>query len=184
MGTPFAVIAVLLAVLLGLWALTEGSSSGGSEPAGRAPRTAPVAVIAERVERIRGLEFERVPEPVAVTPAEARRDGLRDLERTYPERRRRADERMLKWLGLIGADVDFEELASSIFGEAVAGYYDPRTKRLRLVKGADAGSPVLAEITLAHELTHALEDQRYDLRELGGGDDRGIAYLGLVEGTA
>jgi hypothetical protein len=183
MDTPTAVILVLLVALLGLWGLTEGGS-GSPEGAAAPVRTAPVSVIARRVEALRDLRFERVPEPVAVTPEQARREGLRDLDRTYPEARRRADERMLKLLGVIEPDADFRELTEQLFGEGVAGYYDPRTKRLRTVKGADSGSRVLAEIVLAHELTHALEDQRYRLEELGGGDDHGLAYLALVEGTA
>jgi hypothetical protein len=181
MDTPTAVILGLLVALVGLWALTEGSSEPPAPP-----RTAPVRVIAERVEKIRGLEFRHVPEPVSVTPQQARREGLEDLDRSYPPARRHADERVLKLLGLIEPDVDLRELSASIFGEGVAGYYDPRTKRLRTIEGADAGNRVLAEIILAHELTHALEDQRYGMKvdELGGSDDAALAYLGLVEGTA
>jgi hypothetical protein len=45
---------------------------------------------------------------------------------------------------------------------------------------------VLYEITLAHELDHALEDQRFrvDSRVLARGGDRGLAYLALIEGSA
>ena len=50
-----------------------------------------------------------------------------------------------------------------MFGQGVAGYYDPRTKRLRIVSGAQTTNRFLNEITLAHELTHALEDQRFKL---------------------
>jgi hypothetical protein len=186
MDTPFAVILGLLAALLGLWALTEGSSSD-SESAQAPLRTAPVRVIAERVEKLRGLEFSRVPEPVSVTPDQARKEGLADLDRTYPAARRRADEEILKLLGLVEPDLDLRELSGSVFSEGVAGYYDPRTKRLRTVRGSEAGSRVLAEMVLAHELTHALEDQRLSLEldELGGGsDDAALAYLSLVEGAA
>ena len=59
------------------------------------------------------------------------------------------------------------------FSEGVAGYYDPRTGRMRTVRGAATGTRVLAEMVLAHELTHALEDQRFelDLEDAGGTDD-------------
>jgi hypothetical protein len=181
MGTPYAVMAGLLAALLGLWALTASDE----EPAAP-PRTAPVEVIARRVEALRGLRFERLPVPQAVTPAQARREGLQDLDRSYPAARRRADEEVLKLLGLIEPDVDLREVSATIFGEGVAGYYDPRSKRLRTVTGAATGTRVLAEIVLAHELTHALEDQRFGLRvdRLETGDDRALAYASLVEGTA
>ena len=56
----------------------------------------------------------------------------------------------------------------------MAGYYDPRTKRLRVVTGAQTSNRVLDEITLAHELTHALEDQRFKLDlETSSSDDAG-----------
>lgn len=187
MDTPLVVILGLLAALLGVWALTGGSSPDSESAAAPPPRTAPVRVVAERVEALRGLEFARLPEPVSVTPEQARRDGLADLDRSYPAARRRADEEILKLLGLVEPDLDLRELSGSVFGEGVAGYYDPRTKRLRTVRGAEAGSRVLAEIVLAHELTHALEDQRLplELDELGGGsDDAELAYLSLVEGAA
>ena len=63
------------------------------------------------------------------------------------------------------------DISAETFSQGVAGYYDPRTKRLRIVKGAATGSRVLAEMVLAHELTHALEDQRFGL-ELEGGRQR------------
>ena len=45
----------------------------------------------------------------------------------------------------------------------MAGYYDPRDGRLRVVTGAGTGTRVLKEMALAHELTHALEDQRFGI---------------------
>jgi hypothetical protein len=73
-----------------------------------------------------------------------------------------------------------------VFSEGVAGYYDPRTKRMRTVRGAATGTRVLTEMVLAHELTHALEDQRFGLGlgDQGGSDDAALARLALVEGTA
>ena len=147
---------------------------------------APVDEIARRVEALRGLKFDTLPEPVQVTPEQAEREGLEDLDRTYPAARRRADEQVLKLLGLIEPSVDLREVSGSLFSEGVLGYYDPRTKRLRVVKGAATGGRVLAEMTLAHELTHALEDQRFglDLEDEGASDDAALARLALVEGTA
>jgi hypothetical protein len=180
MRTAWFSMAVVLAGLLVL--LVLGGSD--SEPAA-APDT-PVATIARRVEVLRGLRFEAVPVPQRVSGAQARREGLEDLDRSYPAARRRADETVLKTLGLIEPDVDLRSVSASLFGEGgVAGYYDPRSKRLRIVTGAATGSRVLREITLAHELTHALEDQRFRLDlEGGSSDDASLARLALVEGTA
>jgi hypothetical protein len=183
MRTPFVVMAVLGAALYGLWALTSTPEPAPSSPP---PPRAPISVIAQRVERIRGLKFDRLPEPVEVTPRQARDEGLADLDRTYPGERRRADEEVLKLLGLIDPDVSLRSVSATTFSQGVAGYYDPRTKRLRIVRGAATGTRVITEMVLAHELDHALEDQRFGLADAGGGgsDDGSLARLALVEGSA
>lgn len=180
---PFAVIVCLALVLAALAFALDG---GDGETAAPPLRPASVAQIAERVERERGLEFERVPEPAQVTPEQARREGLESLDADYPPARRRADAEVLVQLGLVPPGTDLGEAVASTLGEAVAGYYDPRKGRLRIVKGARTANRVLYEMVLAHELTHALEDQRFgfDLDALAAGGDRALARTALIEGTA
>ena len=175
MRTPLTVMAVLFVALLGLWYLTEDD-----EPA--APAAAPVDVIAQRVEALRELRFEQLPEPVEVTPEQARREGLEALDRDYPAERLRADETVYEMLGLIEPDADLRELSGDLFGEGVAGYYDPRDGRLRVVEGS--GTRVVDEMILSHELTHALEDQHFGLETAAATDDRSLARSGLYEGSA
>src|SRR5918992_278220 len=186
MRTPLTIIAELVVALYGLWAAGSGSDSGSSEEPAATPGTAPVPAIAARVEALRGLSFDRVPRPVAVTPEQAQREGLEDLDRSYPEERRRVDEEILKLLGLIAPDVTLRDVSAEIFSTGVAGYYDPRSGRLRTVRGAATGTRVLSEMVLSHELVHALEDQVFDLdlEDAGGTDDAQLARLALVEGTA
>jgi hypothetical protein len=180
MRTPLVVIAVLLVVLLGIGFATEGEEKAPAEPA-----PAPVPVIAHRVELLRDLPFKRVPAPVPVTAAQARQEGLRDFDKQYPVARRRADETIYKLLGLIPAGDDLRTLTGSLFEQGVLGYYDPEDGRLRVVKGAGTGTRVLWEMTLAHELTHALEDQHYPFQTAApGSDDRALARTALIEGTA
>jgi hypothetical protein len=169
---------IVLAGLLGLLVL-----EGGSPPARAPERAADVSTIAARVEVLRGLRFRSRPVPQRVSPAVARREGLEDLDRSYPASRRRADEEVLKLLGLIEPGVDLRSISASVFGEGVAGYYDPRSKRLRIVSGT--APDALSEMVLAHELTHALEDQRFGLAvSEGESDDAALARLALVEGSA
>lgn len=183
MRLPLAVIALMLAVLIPIGFASESGSGAGSAAA--PVELAPVAVIAERVERLRGLEFETEPQPVTVTEEQAVREGLADLDRAYPAEARRADESLYIRLGLLPKGTDLRETSASIFGDQVAGYYDPRTKDLRLVEGA-ARTRVTGEMIIAHELVHALEDQvvGLDLDEVERSDDPAYAYKALVEGTA
>jgi hypothetical protein len=190
MNTSYAVALVLLVLLLGAGFAFDGGAEGSGgkprPPAAAAEKAAPVATIAARVEQIRGLRFETPPRALEVSPAQAQRDGLEDLDRSYPASERHADEEVLKLLGLLEPSVDLRKVSATVFGQGVAGYYDPRTKRLRIVKGAQTTNRFLEEITLAHELTHALEDQRFglDLEDTSGSDDAALARLALVEGSA
>ena len=79
-------------------------------------------------------------------------------------------------LGLLPEGSDLRELAGTVFGEEVAGFYDDETKQMTLVAGFGEGTE--GEITLAHELTHALEDQHFDLGMESGVDDQTDRALG------
>jgi hypothetical protein len=176
------IIVVLTLILAALAVATDG---GADEPPA-ALRPDPIERIVARVERERGLDFRHDPEPQQVTPAEARAEAMGSLDADYPPARRRADEQVLVMLGLLPPGTDLGEAAASTYEEAVAGYYDPRTGRMRIVEGAQTVNRVLYEMTVAHELTHALEDQRFDfdLDVMAAGDDPALAYTALVEGTA
>jgi len=169
----------MIAALFGVGVLT----GGGDEEDGPAATAGPdIEQVAERLERIRGLEFERIPPVRTISAEEARAEGLAVLDEEYPEARRAADERILTLLGLLPRGSDLRDLAGTVFGEEVAGFYDDRTGEMTLVEGA--GSGTAGEITLAHELTHALEDQHFGLESESGLDDARTARAALLEGTA
>jgi hypothetical protein len=68
---------------------------------------------------------------------------------------------VLKKFGLLPRDFDLHKFLVQLLQEQVAGYYDVKTKKMYLLDwlSADAQKPVLA-----HELTHALQDQNFDLK--------------------
>jgi hypothetical protein len=173
-------LVVALAVATGVLGTDSGPSSGAS---GDTVSRAHVALVARRVEALRDLRFRHPVRVAIVSPAQARRVGIADYERREPSARRRASEELLKLLDLLPADADLGAIEASVFEEQVAGYYDPRRGRLALVRGAGVD-----DVTLAHELTHALEDQHADLERLGSdprvGDDASTAQQALVEGSA
>jgi hypothetical protein len=184
--TPEIVIVVVLAFLVagGLAAGRKGPDD--SATAGAKAAAASVGPIARRVEQIRGLRFKRLPVPAIVSPAQTRRDSLADLDRSGSAAERRRGAQVLELLGLLEPGTDLRAVASDVAGEQVAGYYDTKRKRLAIVSGPGASDKVLSEITLAHELDHALEDQAIGLRDelASGADDQVSAYTALVEGSA
>lgn len=75
-------------------------------------------------------------------------------------RRMERSEIVLKKFGMLDEDFHMRPFLVSLLKEQIAGYYDPKTKTVNLLNwiAPDAQKPVLA-----HELTHALQDQRVDL---------------------
>src|SRR2546423_7432419 len=74
--------------------------------------------------------------------------------------RLRRTELVLKKFGLLPKDFDPQTFLVSLLEEQVAGYYDAKTKTVNLL---DWVLPDLQRPVLAHELTHALQDQSFGL---------------------
>ena len=88
-------------------------------------------------------------------------------------------------LGLIEGPVDLIESDRDLGATNTVGFYDQERKEL-FVRGTDL-TDVDVRITFVHELTHALQDQRFDLTKLDDtveteGED--FALTALVEGDA
>src|SRR5688500_18375680 len=157
---------------------------GGGEQRVQAEGDLPsVATIAKRVEAIRGLRFEELPKVERVTRKELQAQA--DEEAAALSQKELdtivAETELMKLLGFVdpkakpGARVDTS---------GILGRYEPKTKTLTIVTDA-LGDRTRAELTLAHELAHALEDQAFGL-DLEGrkGDDAAAAYRALGEGSA
>jgi hypothetical protein len=185
-------VAAALVVALGAIGVLAGEGEEAEPAAERSAGpsleevTERVAEVARDVERVRQLEFERLPRVRVVSPAEAREAALRELDEQVPRRRQRIEERLLVMLGLLPPDTRLRDVIGKALTEEVAGYYIPRSRTLALV-GAEGLNGFLAEVTLAHELTHALEDQHFGIEPHGASGflgDRSVADAALREGTA
>jgi hypothetical protein len=66
----------------------------------------------------------------------------------------------------------------------VGGFYDPHTDTFYIM---DSVQPELARVIIAHEFTHALDDQYHDLdgtaADLAGNSDALLAHSAVVEGS-
>ncbi|HWT67294.1 MAG TPA: hypothetical protein VN151_14370, partial [Terracidiphilus sp.] len=71
-------------------------------------------------------------------------------------KRMQRSEIVLKKFGLLERDFDLKPFLLALLKEQIEAYYDPKTKGVYLLDwiGVDEQKPVLA-----HELTHALQDQ-------------------------
>ena len=74
--------------------------------------------------------------------------------------RLRRTEFVLKKFGLLPKDFDLQSFLVGLLEEQVAGYYDAKTRTVNIL---DWVVPDLQRPVLAHELTHALQDQSFGL---------------------
>ena len=146
-----------------------------------------VAAIAPVVEDLRGLRFEDRVDPDFQTSDEFERELADTVESEYPAEQADLDSRVLQLLGAVPKGTDLKALQSEVLEGQVAGYYDPETGEI-VVRVPDAGASldINGQVTLAHELDHALTDQALGLP---GADDEGqsdanLAATALVEGDA
>jgi hypothetical protein len=70
---------------------------------------------------------------------------------------------VLKKFGLLPRTFDLHAYLIKLLTEQVAGYYDEKTKTMNLL---DWIAPEMQKAVMAHELTHALQDQSYDLYKM------------------
>ena len=196
------VVAVLLVISLALSGIAivvgrgDGSDDDVDERAGPtaatsttsgAPPTANQldAVVAELsafVASERELEFTS-PVPVklladAEFSARVEQDAVEDIAELDET------EGVLRALALLDDDDDLAAILTSFLGDGVVGFYDPESGEL-VVRGA-AVTPYV-RLTIVHELTHALDDQHFELDRpaLDDADDEsGAGFAALVEGNA
>lgn len=73
------------------------------------------------------------------------------------------DVRVLSAFGLLEPEFDLHDLYLDLYSEQVAGYYDSESKEMYVVQEEGFYGP--ERMTYAHEFTHVLQDQAYDLRD-------------------
>jgi hypothetical protein len=77
-------------------------------------------------------------------------------------KRLQRDEIVLKKFGLIDQDFELKPFLLALLKEQIEGYYDSKTKTVNLLDWVD---PEEQKPVMAHELTHALQDQHSDLEK-------------------
>lgn len=87
-------------------------------------------------------------------------------------KRMQRSEIVLKKFGLLDRDFQLRPFLTSLLTEQIAGYYDNKTKTVNLL---DWIEPEAQKPVLAHELTHALQDQHVDLEKWGNKTNNDLA---------
>ena len=117
--------------------------------------------IEEQVENIRGLSGSDPIDRKLLSSDELRNRVMVDFFGEYTEEDVEEDVLILSLFGLLESDYDLHNLYVDLYSEQIAGFYDDETNEMVVVQDEDFLGP--ERMTYAHEFTHALQDQYYDL---------------------
>ncbi|HEV2617639.1 MAG TPA: hypothetical protein VGU63_13630, partial [Candidatus Acidoferrales bacterium] len=119
------------------------------------------------------------------TKAEIRQYLIEQQKKDESPEKRYADQRTLEAFGLIPKGFPLDSFLLDVLTDQVAGLYDPEKKEFFI---ADWIDPVEQKPVMAHELTHALDDQYFHLEKwqkaVRANDDASLARDAVVEGSA
>ena len=188
-------VALLIAFTLIFVALSAKYSSDAAAPqrpgtaAGGATRNAAIiaatAAVLKETSEIRELPILRPVRSGAQSRGEIERMLVKNLDEQMTAAEMHATELSLRKFGLVSSDFQYRPFIIKLLTEQVAGYYDARAREFHLADWLDleGQKPVMA-----HELTHALQDQHFNLRRFEkwphGDSDAELAVHALIEGDA
>jgi hypothetical protein len=187
-------VATISFCILAVFSLAVISTSAqkpatGAENASAATRNAALVAatneVLQETSQLRELPVLRPVQSSAQSRAEIEHMIVANLDRETTAADLHASEVTLKRLGLVPANFALRPLIVRLLTEQVAGYYDPREQQFHLADwiDVDGQKPIMA-----HELTHALQDQHFNLRRFEnwpkGDSDAELATHALIEGDA
>ena len=184
----FAVSCLLVTSVLVFAPAVASQRQGAGVASGSAKNAAIVATTAAVLKETSELRELPIVHPVksgAQSRAGIERVILRNLDEQTTPAQLHATEVSLKKLGMVPADFQYRPFLIKLLTEQVAGYYDPKVQEFFLADWIDleGQKPVMA-----HELTHALQDQHFNLQRFEhwpkGDSDAELAAHALIEGDA
>lgn len=188
-------LAFLLAVVCTLAGISVPNSAG-APPAPQSARVAAssarndaivaaTAEILKETSTIRQLPILRPVKSGAQSRPEIERMLMRKVDEQTTNEEMHATELTLRKFGLTPGSFEYRPFIIKLLTEQVAGYYDTSARRFHLADWLEleGQKPVMA-----HELTHALQDQHFNLRRFEdwpkGDSDAELATHALIEGDA
>ena len=141
--------------------------------------------IAIKVAALRGLAVKRVIDKGIMNDEGLRARILLRMDEDSPAAERALDAAVAKRWGLVPMATDLDQLILDLLTEQIAGFYDPAEGKL-YVSAKPGSDDTWADMLMAHEITHALQDQHFSLtpwmKAVEDDNDASLARQALVEG--
>src|SRR5580704_5314954 len=182
-----AVVCLFAAAALPCWAQRESPS--GEPPEASATANAEFLKAADEVlaemSKLLSLPIREPLKKSVRSREEIRQFLLRQMRDDKDDAKRYADQKALEALGLIPKGYPLEQKLVALLTEQIAGLYDPKQREFFI---ADWTQPAEQRLIMAHELTHALQDQYFHVEkwedEVKSNDDAQLARESVLEGSA
>jgi len=137
--------------------------------------------------RVRGLEPKGPIQKGIKSREEITGYMNRKINEDYQTDRILLEEKMLRKTGFLSEKIEYQKLVVNLLTEQVQGFYDPEERMLFIASWIPMSAQ---EEVMIHEITHALQDQHFDLQARfranrnSDNDDYLLAQQALFEGDA
>ncbi|HET8923356.1 MAG TPA: hypothetical protein VFN26_10220 [Candidatus Acidoferrum sp.] len=156
-----------------------------SKPASNADFVAAADEVLNQMSEITGLRQRSPLKKSLRSREEIRAFVIKQMDEDKKPAERYAGARSAEAFGLLPKGFDLDKFMIEILTEQVEGLYDPKTQEFYI---ADWSPVEDQRMVMAHELTHALQDQHFQIeaweRAARPNDDAELARDAVLEGTA
>jgi hypothetical protein len=157
----------------------------GSDAAPNAEFTAAADEVLEQMSEITGLKLQTPLKKTLRSRDEIRAYVIKQTNEDKNPSERYAGQRSAEAFGLIPKGFDLDTFMVELLTEQIAGLYDPKAHEFYI---ADWIPVADQRMVMAHELTHALEDQHFQIEDwvkaARPNDDAELAREAVLEGSA
>ena len=194
----------ILAMAVLLVGLASATASTGQSSPDKVPSPRDFGDIRREVETLRGKQFKQEVPVFKISEKELRAISNHELDKEFPGPKLGSYEELLAWLDLVPPQTDLKAVCADFLANQVAGLYDSEAKEMCIPsfssgttnigkrateKRLEEFSSEIDDIVLAHEFTHALEDQYWPIdnpeeHDPKASTDRGTAHDFVSEGSA
>jgi hypothetical protein len=175
----------LICLVAGSFLPVSHAQTGTAIPARNAAIISTTAAVLKETSELRQLSILKEVKSGAQSRDEIQRMIIKNLDADTTPAEMHAAEVLLKAFGLAPKEFEYRSFLIKLLTEQVAGYYDPKAQQFYLADWIEleGQKPVMA-----HELTHALQDQHFNLKRFEkwpkGESDSELAAHALIEGDA